>query len=702
MASGPLVSVLEYLRSFTRAEASCHETDGQLLERFATGRDEEAFAALLLRHGAMVWGVCRRVLQQAPDAEDAFQATFLVLVRNAGSISKRESVGAWLHGVAYRIAVRARLTRSRQRNREMPLSDEPVAAPDQELVWRDVRALLDEELNQLPPRYRAVVLLCDLGGESHDAAAHRLGCPRTTVATRLVRARQQLRVRLARRGFVLSAAALTATLSGKSALAVAPPLLAATTHACALAQAGDIASLVLLFPRALGLAKGAISAMFLTRMKIAALVCLALGIMITAAASAYFAGTPVDANAPAAGQNRPEPAFPQVAQPVNDQERLRGIWQAVELEFVTNDDPAERARLVKRCRWEFTGNKISFQLNDDKSLVATFTLDPAQEPKQLDFKTVAGAELFIGKSFAAIYKLDGDMLTVCTAPPGGKRPAQFALLPGIAGNPLAQHFTVRGVIGLSKFKRLTGDKVKQDEVTKQPDIQCTDSGQYIGAYDRHFRLNIGGPKEQKWDYSLTTSPSMPSGDMHASGSYEIAQDLAIFTGRVTKTAPDSTSAAGRTVEQVRFGLNFGFPGGKVAFNGFFPISEKELRHHRRWFRNVDGKWQLAEELTLTLPRDPPAADKWQVRIKGENVRWDKAGKPTREPIDETLVYDRVGTSHTYLAGRPTAGRIPSALVVSVAQGKLAAVLLAGDVAPGPLGVLRGFHPSLAMSPQMPQ
>ncbi len=215
-------------------------TDAQLLARFIDGREEAAFAALVRRHGPMVLGVCRRVLGHAQDAEDAFQATFLVLARKAASVARREAVGAFLYGVAYRTALRAREKAARRRAREtqvenMPHPEVPPAAeaPD----WRPV---LDRELNLLPEKYRAAVLLCDLGGKTRREAARQLGVPEGTVASRLATARRLLAGRLARCGVVLSGGALAVALAGGASAAVPARLAATTVKAAALVAAGQV------------------------------------------------------------------------------------------------------------------------------------------------------------------------------------------------------------------------------------------------------------------------------------------------------------------------------------------------------------------------------------------------------------------------------------------------------------------------------
>ena len=173
-------------------------TDGQLLERFLSRRGdggEAAFTALVERHGPMVYRVCRDVLGNSEDAEDAFQATFLVLVRSARTIRKRESVQSWLFGVARRVANRSRLNAARRRKRDLDAAGR-MRLVHEERQLDELRAVLDDELARLPEKYREPVLLCDMEGLSYDEAARRMGCPPGTVGVRLMRARQRLEGRL--------------------------------------------------------------------------------------------------------------------------------------------------------------------------------------------------------------------------------------------------------------------------------------------------------------------------------------------------------------------------------------------------------------------------------------------------------------------------------------------------------------------------
>src|SRR5205814_2209740 len=200
MTDGRTGRAMQRLRSTMLARAD-GMTDAQLVEEFVLGREEAAFEALVLRHGPMVLGVCRRILGNAHDAEDAFQATFLVLVRKAESIRPRAMVGNWLYGVACRTALDARRAAARRRAKEAAVLPR-TQPPDEDRA--DLRATLDEELQRLPAECRAVVVLSDLEGKTRKEVARQLGWPEGTVASRLARGRARLAKRLARYGLALS------------------------------------------------------------------------------------------------------------------------------------------------------------------------------------------------------------------------------------------------------------------------------------------------------------------------------------------------------------------------------------------------------------------------------------------------------------------------------------------------------------------
>src|SRR5215471_11760668 len=249
--------VIEHLRKVVLCDGA-GMGDGELLGRFIERRDGAALAALVSRHGPMVWGVCRRLLGHH-DAEDAFQATFLVLVRKGASVVPRELVGNFLYGVAHQTALQARRTAARRRAREVQVTVMPDTEAVQQDQWLDVKPLLDQELSRLPDIYRTVVVLCDLEGRTRKEVACQLGVPEGTVAGRLARARAMLAKRLTERGITLSGGVLAAVLSQKMASAgvpnsvVASTIKAASLLAARQAAAGGAISVKVAACRACGL-----------------------------------------------------------------------------------------------------------------------------------------------------------------------------------------------------------------------------------------------------------------------------------------------------------------------------------------------------------------------------------------------------------------------------------------------------------------
>jgi RNA polymerase sigma factor (sigma-70 family) len=254
-------AVLAHLRREAAGAREGELSDRELLERFLGHRDAAALTVLVRRHAATVLGVCRRVLRNSADAEDAFQATFLVLIRQAGSIARPEALGSWLYGVAYRVALKARgdTRRRRQLESAAPAPEAP-AEPCSE-----VRHILDEEVSRLPAKYRRPVVLCYFEGKTYQEAARLLGWPAGTASTRLARARALLRTRLARRGVTLSAAALAACLT--EGVAPAGELrLAEMTAGLALRWISHPASAGV-GARVIALTEGVVKAMLLTKVK---------------------------------------------------------------------------------------------------------------------------------------------------------------------------------------------------------------------------------------------------------------------------------------------------------------------------------------------------------------------------------------------------------------------------------------------------
>jgi RNA polymerase sigma factor (sigma-70 family) len=252
-------------------------SDAALLERFVAERDEAAFEVLVWRHGPKVLNLCRRLLRQEQDAEDAFQAAFLVLARKAGSIGKRQALAGWLYRVAYRVALRAKGSALRRRERPADLTEFPAAARIPNADWADVRPVLDEELSRLPEKYRAAFMLCYLEGKTNAEAARELGCPQGTILSRLAWARQRLRARLTRRGLTLSAGILAAAQAQNAPAAVLPAALVAATldAAVRIAAGGTVTGLV--STEVITLTHGGLHTMLSTKLKIAAGCALAAG-----------------------------------------------------------------------------------------------------------------------------------------------------------------------------------------------------------------------------------------------------------------------------------------------------------------------------------------------------------------------------------------------------------------------------------------
>jgi RNA polymerase sigma factor (sigma-70 family) len=279
MAASQMSSFFDHLRRTTLLQNVGSMSDGQLLQYFLTSHEEAAFEALVQRHGPMVLGVCRRVLQNAHDAEDAFQATFLVFLRKAASIAPREYVGNWLYGVAYRTALKAKSTAAKRRVKESQVKNMPKHDPPPTEGWQDLQPVLDQELNRLPDKYRLPVVLCDLQGKSRKEVARQLGWPEGTLSGRLARARTMLARRLTRHGLALSAAALAALVAQNTAAASVPaPLVASTVKAAALMTAGKTVAAGVISTKVAALADGVLKTMLLAKLKIAAVLFLAVGV----------------------------------------------------------------------------------------------------------------------------------------------------------------------------------------------------------------------------------------------------------------------------------------------------------------------------------------------------------------------------------------------------------------------------------------
>ena len=345
MGRGQFGPVVHQLRHLFEGRSIAGVSEWQLLRRYLEGRDEVAFEAIVARHGPMVLGVCRRVLADAGDVEDAFQATFVVLARKGGTLGESDPVSHWLYGVAYRVALRARSAASRRRRLEASARPLEAATPD-EPSTRDLGGVIDEELARLPSKYRSPVVLCYLEGQTHEEAARQLGWPLGTVKGRLSRARDLLKGRLERRGVAPSG---WMVLVRGSRFAVPRPLVELTMRAV---EASRTAGVV---PAAVAtMAAGSFSTMFFNKVKAAGVAVLVLG--TGAAVMAYQGMSPakVMPQSPAralAATPTPEvtdwiAGWPELtAQPDNDP-RTRAILAALETPLsmnFSNDTPISDA-----------------------------------------------------------------------------------------------------------------------------------------------------------------------------------------------------------------------------------------------------------------------------------------------------------------------------------------------------------------------
>jgi RNA polymerase sigma factor (sigma-70 family) len=303
MIGTPANPLLRHVRTLLGPAAA--PPDAELLRRYLAGRDQEAFAALVARHGPMVLSVCRSVLRHRQDAEDAFQAAFVVLARRGGAIRRGDSLAGWLHGVARRVALKARASAARRRAREaaLPPPDPPAAGDD--LTWGELRGLLHEELARLPDQFRAPLLLCYVEGLTRDEAARRLGWPATTLKGRLDRGRKMLHDRLARRGLTLAAALAAPALAREASAAVPAELAAVAVRA---ASGGAT-------PAAASLAGALLRGSLLARGRLVAAAVLLLGV-IGAGAGLFPAPAGPPADKPAADALKPEPRADRFGDPL--------------------------------------------------------------------------------------------------------------------------------------------------------------------------------------------------------------------------------------------------------------------------------------------------------------------------------------------------------------------------------------------------
>jgi RNA polymerase sigma factor (sigma-70 family) len=409
MAGKTLTDVVRDIGRLAKLRTDLALPDADLLERYILQRDEAAFEALLHRHGPLVFGVCRRLLYNAHDAEDAFQATFLILARKAGSVVPRSQVGNWLYGVAYRVAARARKLACR-RAREQ-LGKDLTAVPSREKPSEpDLPPLLHAEVERLPDKYRSPIVLCYLEGKTNEEAARLLQWPIGTVKIRLSRARELLRSRLALRGVALSAGLLTANAmtAPASAALLQGTFQAALSFAAGSAVVGGAAS-----AQALALTKGELQTMFLSKLKLVAAAVLSVAVVAGAGGLAYH-GLAVE---PQAKDEK------KADKPKDDKEAILGTWRVV-----TQEQQGQSKEESEEHRLIFSADGFTIKKGDETLYKGKFKIDASKKPKTIDMEIIESAKGGNdGKTGLGIYSLEGDTLKWCVNEPGEtERPKEFS------------------------------------------------------------------------------------------------------------------------------------------------------------------------------------------------------------------------------------------------------------------------------------
>jgi len=427
-------------------------TDAQLLELFISQKDQAAFEALVRRHGSMVLQVCNRVIRNHHDAEDAYQATFLLLARKASSVKSRERIANWLHGVAFRTALKAKSLRAKTQMWERQLTHMPEPQAVQQEHHHDLHVVLDQELSRLADIYRLPILLCDLEGKSIKKVAQQLGWPQGTVAGRLARGRKLLAKRLARHGLAITSGVVV--LQNSASAGVSPFLVASTVKAAGAIASGQSAATGLISANVAILMKGAMSAMSFTKLKIAAAVlvmgsvfALGGGVLLNGTAGGQQAGEARAGEEPAKGQadqrkNKADSGKNDANTAKTAHEKLRGTWKVVEWK-----SGGKEQTIPKDLTWSIGKDKMVMTLRNsnespthlDRARVISYLIygdlnDSAPPPNNIDLTKTA----FINGMFRlnatdmeqvtmrGIFALEGDRLKLCFRPLlDGERPSEI-------------------------------------------------------------------------------------------------------------------------------------------------------------------------------------------------------------------------------------------------------------------------------------
>ncbi len=654
MATNQISGFIQHLRGVLRDGAA--PTDGQLLADYLSRRDEAAVAALVRRHGPMVWGVCSRLLANRQDAEDSFQATFLVLVRKAASIASRELLANWLYGVAHQTALKARATAAKRKGRERPMTETAEPAVREQELGRDLQPLLDEELRRLPDKYRSTIVLCDLEGKTRKEATAQLRCPEGTVAGRLARARVMLAKRLTRRGVALSGGVLEAVLTQQAASAVVPiSVTASTIKAASLFAAGKAAAAGAISVKVAGLTEGVLKTMLLNKLKavmagvlVLGMLCWGGGLSLHRMAAAQQSPAHEESATNETGQKGKTVDKPKAEETKDDKALLQGPWQVAAVERDGKDQQVEEGSepLQKRNQWVVKDGWIT---STPESQIffrsAVFAVKPEKNPKEIDLNPYPRGAFLETDVVKGIYTLEGDVWKVCLphmplVSEAGERPTAMATKAGAK--------TV-----LITLKRLKPDAPAATGVKAAPKPEeekeaFTAWGKEVGGLQaglgylpgEHRTYHIGetvalvvrvrnvSKEAVKFEYLrnffMEKPPAVTDGEgkpVHLSGLFDTA----------AAHLPVDVNLPGKEIElyEWTFKLRPASESGKAAFAALYGTGKFHIQYERVFGNSSAGQIKLDPALSKL------ATGKLELEIKPEAApQGDKPEKP-RVSIDKT-------------------------------------------------------------------
>ncbi len=626
--------------------------DVRLLELFLSNRNPSAFETLLRRHGPMVLGVCRRVLGDRHAAEDAFQATFLVLVSRGRNIRKPQALGSWLHSVAYRTALDARAGAARRRKHERQAGDMARRTETPDAAGHDLRSILDAEIDGLPEKHRIPLVLCHLEGKSIEEVAQCLGWPRGTVAGRLARARDQLRARLIRRGLAPAAGALAWLLTPGAASAKVPAALAqATLKAATLSATGGLAAAGAISAPVAALAQGVLKTMLIAKLKTVTASLLALAILAGMAGWWTYSGLSAAPVAASAEADKEDGA--------GDLKKLHGKWTLVAGE--AGGEPFTDDQCKNFALAFFGGGKVElsglFLVQTDNyfgteqvTFEGKFHLDAKPNPKRLamTFDKDAVRRFKLDPQMEAIYHVDGDWLKICVFDPSDKAPEKFTTQGG-TGRVLYVLERV-GAKKEDKPKGAEGPQVKTDlealqgqwtlvsgelfgqqmadlalkqfkMIVKANAIELTEEGQ---PGKGTFKLEPNkSPKQIDLTLTFDETPNSIGGKWDYCGIYELNGDtlkLSYNRSEFPRPRDYRTSPRSAALSYVLKRVPLGAPKPAPAADGPKPPEKAEAKPEK-----LEGTWVMASAERNGLKVKDDLVKKSRLIFTGDKVEIDWAG-----------------------------------------------------------------------------